>query len=213
MSPLIFALALAFQDSAPPQAIETPLAVEAPAAPVEDRLPTGAPRDDYPFVGWCYGALRGYLDLHDQVMPEVTRIESAFRRPGSRLEDDLKVYADMQKDAREKLKLFQGALTAAEQASLRPINIGGAAAVKQGHGVWRNTGDVSKARLAQEWMSWVLPARCETVAISLETRSKLIGATLSANQAPAEAPAAPEAAAPDPAATEPPTPAAPPAPG
>jgi hypothetical protein len=34
-------------------------------------------------------------------------------------------------------------------------------------------------------MSWVLPARCEKVATSLEARAKLMGATLKAN-APAE---------------------------
>src|SRR5215218_5548569 len=109
MLSLIFALALAAQD--PPAAAEP----AAPPAVEEDRLPNGAPRDDYQFVGWCYGALRGYLDLHDEVMPEVTRIEGAFRRPGSKLEDDLKVYADMQADGRAKLKVFQEALTAAEK--------------------------------------------------------------------------------------------------
>ena len=198
MHPLIFVLALAAQDpAATPQvptgeiaatAAEAAVTAEpAPPAPppvVEDRLPTGAPREDYPFVGWCYGALRGYLDLHDQVMPEVTRIEGAFRRPGSSLADDLKVYADMQTEGRGQLKQFQTALTAAEKASLRPINMQGAAAVRQGRMVWRNATEVSKARLAQEWMSWTLPARCETVAARLEARSNLMGATLSANQAP-----------------------------
>ena len=198
MHPLIFALALAAQDpAAPPEvspgeaaaaAVDTTVAAEPappqPAPAVEDRLPTGAPREDYPFVGWCYGALRGYLDLHDQVMPEVIRIESAFRRPGSRLADDLKVYADMQTEGRGQLKQFQAALTATEKASLRPINLQGAAAVRQGQMVWRNASEVGKARLAQEWMSWTLPARCETVAVRLEARSNLMGATLSANQTP-----------------------------
>ena len=122
MISLLLALALAQSPETP---IEPPSAEAAPAtqvaapppAPVEDRLPTGAPREDYLFVGWCYGALRGYLDLHDQVMPEVTRIESAFRRPGTNLADDLKVYADMQKEGRGQLKLFQAALTSAEKAS------------------------------------------------------------------------------------------------
>ena len=61
-------------------------ATETPAAPpaVEDVLPAGAPKDDYLFVGWCYGTLRAYLDLHDRVMPEVTRIEVATYRPPGR---------------------------------------------------------------------------------------------------------------------------------
>lgn len=189
MTPFAIALALFAQDPAP-AAAEAPL--EAPKAESpEDRIPQGAPREDYPFVAWCYGALRGYLDMHDEMMPEVTRIEGQFRRPGTRLEDDLKVYADMQKDGRAKLKTFQAALTAAEKASVRPINTLGAAAVRQGRQIWNAGPDVTKARKAQEWMSWALPARCETVAASLEQKAKLMGATFRVNEEPPPAPAEP----------------------
>ena len=170
-----------------------------PPAPAEDRLPAGAPRDDYQFVAWCYGALRGYLDQHDELMPEVTRIESEFRKPGTSLADDLRVYAQMEKEGRAQLKTFQGALTAAEKASVRPLNAVGAQAVKQGRQIWNAGPEITKARRAQEWMSWVLPARCDTVAQSLEARSKLMGVTLKANApeepaaAPVEAPPAPDA--------------------
>ena len=185
MTPFAIALALFAQDPAAAPAPEAPVA-EAPApaaqAAPEDRIPTGAPRDDYQFVAWCYGTLRGYLDMHDEVMPEVTRIESQFRKPGTSLKDDLKVYADMQKDGRAKLKQFQAAMTAAEKASVRPINIQGAEAVKLGRSVWKSSSEVGKARLAQEWMSWALPAKCETTASALETRSKLAAATLKANE-------------------------------
>jgi len=186
------AIALALFAQAPEAAAP---AAEAPAA-AEDRIPNGAPRDDYQFVGWCYGALRGYLDMHDEMMPEVTRIESQFRKPGTKLEDDLKVYAQMQKDGKAQLKTFQAALTAAEKASVRPINTLGANAVRQGRQIW-NTGEgVTKARKAQEWMSWALPARCDTVSASLESRAKLMGATFKVNEDPAPAePAAPEAPA------------------
>jgi hypothetical protein len=180
MTPLAIALALFVQSAEP----------AAPAAPPEDRLPAGAPKDDYQFVAWCYGALRGYLDLHDQLMPEVTRIEGEFRKPGTSLADDLKVYADMQKDGQQKLKLFQGALTAAEKASVRPINVAGAQAVRQGRMTWSAPAGTSKARMAQEWMSWALPARCERVAASLEARAKLMGASLKANQPSEPAPSA-----------------------
>jgi hypothetical protein len=173
MTPIAIALALFAQAPAAAQ--------PAAAPPAEDRLPPGAPKEDYPFVAWCYGTLRGYLDLHDEVMPEVTRIENQFRKPGTKLADDLKVYADMQRDGREKLKLFQAALTAAEKASVRPINVVGGNAVRQGSLTWAAGPEVTKARKAQEWMSWALPARCETVATSLEARSKLMGATLRAN--------------------------------
>ncbi|WP_430420448.1 hypothetical protein [Phenylobacterium sp.] len=201
MTPFAIALALFAQDPAPAAAAPPPPAAEAP----EDRLPTGAPRDDYQFVGWCYGALRGYLDLHDEVMPEVTRIESQFRKPGTSLADDLKVYADMQKQGRAQLKTFQAALTAAEKASVRPINTIGAGAVRQGRQVWNVGPEVTQARKAQEWMSWTLPARCETVAASLEQKAKLMGATFRVNEAaPAPEAAAAEAPAPEPTPTDPP---------
>src|ERR1700712_243847 len=118
MAPIALALFLFLQ--AQPAPAEAAPAAEAPP---QERWPAGAPHDDYQFVAWCYGSLRAYLDLHDQVMPEVTRIETTFRPPGRKLSDDLKVYADMQKDGRGQLKVFQGAMTAAEKASLRPINI------------------------------------------------------------------------------------------
>ena len=152
-----------------------------PAA--DARLPTGAPTGDYPFVAWCYGVLSGYVELHDQVMPEVTRIESSFRRPGSNLADDLKVYDDQQRQARDDLKRFRGALTAAEKASVQPLNALGAEAIQRGRAVWNVSPDVSKAQVAQEWMSWSLPARCAPTASALEKRSKLLGASLQANAA------------------------------
>jgi hypothetical protein len=208
MTPLALALFLFAQDAAAAPPSE-PASAEAAA---EDRLPTGAPKDDYQFVAWCYGTLRGYLDMHDEMMPEVTRIEGQFRKPGTKLADDLKVYADMQKDGRAKLKMFQSALTAAEKASVRPINIQGANAVRLGRMSWNTGPDVTKARKAQEWMSWALPARCERVSAQLETRSKLMGTALKAN-APKDEPAPPSAtdeqAAPAeaPATETPPTPA------
>ena len=202
MAPIALALFLFLQgqpaagpapDAAPPPAEAAP----AEATPPEERWPVGAPREDYPFVAWCYGSLRGYLDLHDQVMPEVTRIESTYRPPGRKLSDDLKVYADMQKEGRAQLKTFQAALTAAEKASLRPINTVGAAAVQQGRSVWRAGPDVTKARLAQEWMSWSLPAKCETTAKALEARASLLGASFKANAEPeAQTPPPAEPAAP-----------------
>ncbi|HEX3886898.1 MAG TPA: hypothetical protein VHW05_05335 [Phenylobacterium sp.] len=186
-----------------PAAAPADPAAEAP--PPESRYPAGAPHDDYQFVAWCYGNLRGYLDLHDQVMPEVTRIESTYRPPNRKLSDDLQVYADMQKAGRAQLKQFQAALTAAEKASLKPINTIGAGAVAKGHEVWRITPDVTPARLAQAWMSWALPARCETVAKSLQTNATLLGGAFKVNDE-AETPPPSEAAPAPPAEPAAPTP-------
>ena len=198
--PIVLALALFLQGQ---PAAET-AAAPAEAPPAEERFPAGAPREDYQFVAWCYGSLRGYLDLHDQVMPEVTRIESTYRPPDRKLSDDLKVYADLQKEGAAQLKIFQSALTAAEKASLKPINTLGAAAVNQGRDVWRVGPNVTPARLAQEWMSWALPARCETTAKSLKAKATLMGGAFKVNDEPdapppAEAAPAPAADAPAPA--------------
>jgi len=205
MAPIALALFLLLQGqpaaaegAAPPPAdAAAPAAAPAADTPPAERWPAGAPHDDYQFVGWCYGSLRGYLDLHDQVMPEVTRIETTYRPPGRKLSDDLKVYADMQKDGRRQLKEFQAAMTAAEKASLRPINVVGAGAVQKGRSVWNAGPEVTKARLAQEWMSWALPAKCEATAKSLEARATLMGASFKVNSEPeAQAPAADAAPAP-----------------
>ena len=187
MPALLFALALMTANE--PAATAT-----APDAQVR---PTSAPVEDYEFVAWCHGALNGYLSLHDQVMPEVTRIESTFRRPGSNLADDLAVYDQMQRQGTRSLSVFAAALESAEQASLQPISARGDAARKRGAATW-TAAAVSKARLAQEWMSWTLPAACEPTAKNLEVRSRLGAAALQVNAtsppgqpAPAAAPAAP----------------------
>jgi hypothetical protein len=107
----------------------------------------------------------------------------------------------MQKDGRRQLKEFQAAMTAAEKASLRPINVVGAAAVQKGRSMWNAGPEVTKARLAQEWMSWALPAKCEATAKSLEARATLMGASFKVNsESEGEAPSAPTAETP---ATEP----------
>lgn len=190
----VFAFALALLAAEP--AAEAALPAGPPVI-TEAPRPVSLPSDDYQLVAWCYGALRGYVDLHDQVMPEVTRIESTYRRPGSKLSDDLKVYDDQQKQARSDLKKFQAALTAAEKASARPINSIGAEAVAKGRSMWNAGPEITKARIAQEWMSWTLPAKCQTTATALEARSKLMSPALKANVA--DEPPAPAEPAPAPA--------------
>jgi hypothetical protein len=193
MIPIALALSL-FLASQPADAAAPPPPAAA-TAPAQLPLPVGAPSDDYQFVAWCYGMLGGYLELHDEVMPEVTRIESAWRRPGSRLDDDLKVYAEQQRQGRADLARFKRALTAAEKASLKPINVIGAQAVQRGHAVWSHGPDITKARLAQEWMSWALPKRCNVTAQELEKRATLLGASFQVNAQPESAPAPAESPA------------------
>jgi hypothetical protein len=189
-------------------ALATPAAAQDPAPAAEASYPAGAPRDDYGLVAWCYGALRGYLDLYDQVMPEVRRIESTWRRPGSNLADDMKVYSDMRKTGQASLKVYARAMEAAEKASLRPINAQGGAAVTKGRNTWAAAANLTKARLAQEWMSWTLPARCDTTAATLEQRARLMGPAFQLHQEP-DPLSAPETGAAAPADAGPDTAAAP----
>lgn len=190
MSALLIALALmatADQAAAPADPSAVTAADELP-------WPVGAPRDDYGLVSWCHGALTGYLGLHDQVMPEVTRIETTYRPPGRSLASDMKVYDDLQKQARKDLKLFERAIGAAERASVRPLGPIGAEQIKRGQSVWAGAANLPQARIAQEWMSWSLPVRCAPTATRLEKNAKLMGAafdpTAGIDAPPPEAPVA-----------------------
>lgn len=146
-----------------------------------------APTDDYGYVSWCYGALGGYLDLYDKVMPEVTRIEKAFPGPDG-VAASLKTYPEMRNQARLDIKTFTTAITAAEKASPRPISDYGRAAINKGRSVWAGSETSNKARLAQVWMSWSPPGDCETRAKALEKRSNVLGKALIYNAAPTAEP-------------------------
>lgn len=199
MSALLLALLLAAQD-APPAA--------APPAPAraEEELPwpPGAPKDDYGMVAWCYGALSGYLDLHDRMIPEVSRIEAQFQRPGTTLAEDMKTYDELVTTSRANMKLFARAMQAAEKASLKPISTRGAAMIAQGRKAWAGADALPVRTVAQQWMGWTLPARCAPTASELEKRARLMGSAFQANAE--EEPAPPAEPAP---ATPPEAPAAP----
>ncbi|HEX6860496.1 MAG TPA: hypothetical protein VF138_09915 [Caulobacteraceae bacterium] len=173
-------------------------AAAAMAPPLQGGLAT-APSDDYGYVGWCYGAVAGYVDLYDTAMPEVERIERAWPTPST--EENIKiVYPGQKANAKEQLKVFRAAMTAAEKASVKPIQAEGTAAIAQGRSVWAGADTLDKARLAQFWMSWTPPAKCEETAKALTEKATLLGQAIKYNAeeaAPAEvteAPPAPEAA-------------------
>jgi hypothetical protein len=193
--------------------------------------PNAPPTDEYGYVAWCYGALGGYANLYDRVMPEVTRIEKAFPGPDG-VAASLKTYPEMRAQAQADLKVFASAITAAEKASPRPISEYGGSQVKRGQAVWQGSDTVDKARLAQMWMSWSPPGDCEKRAKALEMKSSILGKALNYNNAasatkvetkpetsnpafdatpapapaPAPEPAAPPALAPTPVAETKPTP-------
>jgi hypothetical protein len=185
---LLLAFALLAQDTpAATSADDGPVATAAPrkqdVAPLPIQGgPVSAPADDYGYVGWCFGAVSGYVDLYDRAMPEVIRIERAWPTPGTE-ENIREVYPAQKRDAVASLALFRRAIEAAEKASPTPIAQQGAAAIKRGRGVWTGATTVPKAQLAQFWMSWSPPAKCEETAKALEARSNLFGQALTANAA------------------------------
>jgi hypothetical protein len=169
--------------------------------------PNAPPADEYGYVAWCYGALGGYANLYDRVMPEVTRIEKAFPGPDG-VAASLKTYPELRSQAQKDLKAFASAITAAEKASPRPISEYGGAQIKRGSAIWQGADSVDKARLAQMWMSWSPPGDCEKRAKTLELKSSILGKALSYNNAAATKPTPKRRNAPAPVAET----AAPPAP-
>jgi hypothetical protein len=130
----------------------------------EDPFPNGAPTDDYGLVAWCYGALAGHMDLHDRVMPEVERIERAFPDPEVPIDQALKVYADQHTEGSVAMQRFSDALDAADKAHPGAHDQARQAAIGFGHDAWKGANGADKRTLAQLWMSWELPARCEPTA-------------------------------------------------
>lgn len=201
MAPLLFALALLAQDAAPAPTAEPsdgPMATAVPRKQDVAPLPiqggaVSAPTDDYGYVGWCYGAMSAYVELYDRAMPEVIRIERAWPTPST--EDNIaKVYPAQRDEAKKNIVLFARAMQAAEKASPSPIQNQGIDAIRRGRAVWTGATSVPKAQLAQFWMSWSPPAKCEETAKALEARSLLFGQALTYNTkaaAPAAAPPPP----------------------
>jgi hypothetical protein len=178
---LLFALALFAADPG----LDTSGSAGATALP-------GEPQTDYQLVAWCYGALSAHMSLHDEAMPEVERIERTFETHPGAANEELAFYAQQQKEGKKQLTLFRKAMTAAEKASIHPIQQEGATAIAQGRAIWAGADYADKRRLAQEWMSWALPDRCASTAQSLEQKSSVLGAALSYNagdEQPAATPA------------------------
>lgn len=135
----------------------------------EAPFPAGAPTDDYGLVGWCYGALSGHMDLYKSVMPEVERIERAFPDPAVPTEEALKAYSDQHELGAKDLDMFKSALDAADKSGDHAA--ARKASIDLGHQAWKGADTASKRTVAQLWMSWELPARCEPTAQRLLTAS------------------------------------------
>ena len=129
----------------------------------DDPFPAGAPTDDYGFMGWCYGALAGHLDLYAKALPEVRRIEGQFPEPGVSLDKVMDEYKQQHAAGRKILDGYARALSV-EEAVGHANGEARAAAVAKGREVWKGSAEAEPRQLAQLWMSWALPARCESTA-------------------------------------------------
>jgi hypothetical protein len=152
---------LAQNDAPPPAAPEA----TAPAAPAQTlaALPPGAPDDDYGLMGWCYGALSGHVDLYDKVLPEVKRIETAFPAPGETVDKVMAGYATQHDRGKVLLTRYSKALQA-EEAKGATGGVSRDDAIAKGRETWSGSDTADPRTLAQLWMSWGLPGRCDETA-------------------------------------------------
>jgi hypothetical protein len=167
----------------------TLLSATGPARALEDAepLPPGAPTQPYELSAWCYGAMSEYLDIYDQVKPDLRDIDRLF---GSSVKNEAQPYADDIAAARIELKVLSGAVEAAEKASPQVIAPRGVEAVKLGRSVWGPAEQGTHRELARAWLSWALPDRCDSNARELAAKSALLGQVLKYNAPPAADPPA-----------------------
>ena len=151
-------MVLAQADAAPAAAARAP-----DPADDENALPSGAPDDDYGLVAWCYGALSGHEALYDQVLPEVRRIESAFPDSDRPIDKVMGDYTQQHAVGRRILIRYGHALDILEQTG-KANGADRAAAVARGREAWKGSETADPRQLAQLWMSWGLPRRCQTTA-------------------------------------------------
>jgi hypothetical protein len=174
----LLALALAGADAPAGAAAEPAMPTskaEPVAPPPEEPFPVGAPRDDYGFVGWCYGALSGHMELYKVVKPELDKL------PDSNPKETKALDAEQMQAGREYLALYKKAMEAAEKASPQPINIHGGQAIKTGASIWQPALQADPKTRMWSYLSWDLPGRCETTAEKLYEQSLLSAEALGIN--------------------------------
>ncbi len=129
----------------------------------EAPFPSGAPADDYGLMGWCYGALSGHLNLYGQVLPEVKRIEGEFPDKDRSLDDVMKDYA-AQHAAGEKILTSYAHAISVEEAAGKTHGQKRPTVIALGRQVWNGADKADPRQMAQVWMSWGLPDRCQATA-------------------------------------------------
>ena len=114
-------------------------------------------------MGWCYGALSGHVDLYDKVLPEVKRIEAAFPGPGESIDKVMGGYA-VQHDRGKILLGRYGKALDVEEARGKTGGVSRQDAIQKGREIWTGSDTTNLRTVAQLWMSWGLPGRCDSLA-------------------------------------------------
>lgn len=137
-----------------PQQAATPLPGEA------EYTPTGAPEDDYAFVGWCHGVLSGHRELAQKLGGKLTADDQ-----------DKAMEADLERIGAEYLDLYQSALLSAEMSRPRSATERALLARDQGYAKWTDAlhaaehgGKDAAGReidVVGSYIAWSLPGRCE----------------------------------------------------
>jgi hypothetical protein len=229
---LLFALALSGAEPPAAPAVDQPAAADAPLASdvktadpsaiksnadgsvtekvptreeLEDAIPEGAPQSDYEFVAWCHGALAGQIELDPIVEKDMDAIEGKAKAAKRRADD-----AEIAKEHKKYLALYEQALVAAEKASPTALHQKGVDAEVLGYKIWGPTRNKAAVWRMVDWGNWEVPPRCEKAAKRLYDSASLLGVALK-SETPDAQPAAdaprPSEPAKDAPAAETPTPA------
>ena len=157
--------------STSPTAPRTEL-VAPPTTAVEAPVPAGSPSDDYGLVAWCQGALRGHLELAEDI------------------KDTLPLDPEQQALGQQYLKVYESALLSAPQSKTVEGPQRAAQARDAGYSRWNPArAAVDRSTQTYSYLGWQLPGRCDQAAARLNSNGDLLGAALSAAPAATPAPA------------------------
>jgi hypothetical protein len=165
---------------------------------LEDVIPDGAPTDDYEFVAWCHGALAGQVELDPIVEKDMDSIEGKEKAAKRKAGD-----AEIAKEHKRYLALYEKALLAAEKASPVAIHDKGVDAELQGYKIWGATRNKAPIWRMVDWGNWEVPPHCEKAAKRLYDRASLFGEALTTQASPTKAADASTTSAPAPDAPDP----------
>ena|SRR5579871_1270999 len=147
---------------------------QAPAPGETEDVPPGAPADDYGFVSWCYGATDEYLAIYPKIVPDLKEIDKLF---GSPVRESVPYATDVAAEHKAATR-FAEAMAAAEKIN-PSLHDQGQADVATGRSIWSQAETLPERKLADAWLFWGIPVRCETTAKRLKAHPQQAQATQS----------------------------------